>query len=85
MRELLTTVSRRTPAGGRRRAWASRAAPFLAAVLLMLSFVTFPTPPPDNDVDSSLSGVLNYAHIHGIQFGPDLVFTYGPLGFLMFF
>ena len=85
MRELLTTVSRRTPAGGRRRAWASRAAPFLAAVLLMLSFVTFPTPPPDNDVDSSLSGVLNYAHNQGIQFGPDLVFTYGPLGFLMFF
>ena len=78
-------LSRWTSAGGGQWVWASRAAPFLAAVLLMLSFVTFPTPPPDNDVDSSLSGVLNYAHIHGIQFGPDLVFTYGPLGFLMFF
>jgi len=51
----------------------------------MLSFVTFPPPPPDNDVDSSLSGVLNYAHGQGIQFGPDLMLTYGPLGFLMFF
>ena len=59
--------------------------PFLAAVLLMLGFVTFPAPPPDNSVDSSLSGVLSYAHQQGIQFGPDLVFTYGPLGFLMFF
>jgi hypothetical protein len=51
----------------------------------MLSFVTFPTPPPDNDVDSSLSAVLNYAHTQGLQFGPDLALTYGPLGFLMFF
>ena len=51
----------------------------------MLSFVTFPPPPPDNDVDSSLSGVLNYAHAQGLQFGPDLALTYGPLGFLMFF
>jgi len=78
-------VSRCAPAGGERRAWARKAAPFLAAVLLMLSFVTFPPPPPDNDVDSSLSGVLNYAHDQGLQFGPDLVLTYGPLGFLMFF
>jgi lysophospholipase L1-like esterase len=59
--------------------------PFLAAVLLMLDFVTFPAAPPDNSVDSSLSAVLSYAHQRGIQFGPDLVFTYGPLGFLMFF
>jgi hypothetical protein len=64
---------------------ASRAAPFLAAVLLMVCFLTFPDAPPDNDVDSSLSGVLSYAHAQGIQFGPDLVITYGPLGFLMFF
>ena len=51
----------------------------------MLGFVTFPAPPPDNSVDSSLSGVLSYAHQQGVQFGPELVFTYGPLGFLMFF
>ena len=31
-----------------------------------------------------MSGVLNYAHAHGIQFGPEFVFTYGPLGYLMF-
>ena len=74
-----------TPPGGGGRIWARRAGPFLAAVLLMLGFVTFPAPPPDNSVDSSLSGVLSYAHQQGVQFGPELVFTYGPLGFLMFF
>jgi lysophospholipase L1-like esterase len=57
----------------------------LTALGLTLSFVTFPSAPPDNSVDSSLSGVLSYAHQRGIQFGPELVFTYGPLGFLMFF
>ena len=82
---LFRWLSRRAPAGDERQAWARRAIPFLAAVVLMLSFVTFPTPPPDNDVDSSLSGVLNYAHGQSLQFGPDLAPTYGPLGFLMFF
>jgi len=77
--------SQYTPLTTDSQGWAKRALPFLAAVLLMLSFVTFPPAPPDNDVDSSLSGVLNYAHQQGIQFGPELVFTYGPLGYLMFF
>ncbi len=81
----LRWCSRCMPSGGEWPGWATRAAPFLAAVLLMLSFVTFPPAPPDNSVDSSLSGVLSYAHQQGIQFGPEFVFTYGPLGFLMFF
>ncbi len=33
-------------------------------------------------MDSSWSAVLDYAHQHGLQFGRDIVFTYGPLGFL---
>jgi len=65
--------------------WAGKVTPILAAVLLMLSFLTFPSAPPDNSVDSSLGRVLSYAHQHDLQFGPELVFTYGPLGFLMFF
>ena len=74
-----------TPAGGDRPGWARKAAPFLAAVLLAVSFLSFYPAPPDNDVDSSLSGVLSYAHQHAIQFGPEFVFTYGPLGYLMLF
>jgi hypothetical protein len=62
-----------------------RTAPFLTAVLLALSFLTFYPAPPDSDVDSSLSDTLSYAHQQGIQFGTDFVFTYGPLGYLMFF
>jgi hypothetical protein len=68
-----------------KRSWGRKAFPFLTAALLTLSFVTFPPAPPDNGLDSSLSGVLNYVHQQGIQFGPDFAFTYGPLGFLMFF
>jgi len=33
-------------------------------------FRHLPSSAADNDVDSSLSGVLNYAHGQGIQFGP---------------
>ncbi len=62
-----------------------RLAPFLAAALLALAFLTFPDAPPDNDVDSSLGEVLSYAHLHNLQFGSDLVLTYGPLGHVMFF
>ncbi len=61
--------------------------PLIAAVLIMLTFVTFPPGPKDigMDGDVSLAAVLNYAHAQGIQFGPELVFTYGPLGFLIMF
>jgi len=31
-------------------------------------------------LDSSWGSVLRYAHDHGLHFGSDLVFTYGPLG-----
>jgi hypothetical protein len=65
----------------------SVALPLLAAVLVMLTFVTIPPAPVDLnvDADTSLSGVLNYAQQHGLQFGPELVSTYGPLGYLIFF
>jgi hypothetical protein len=61
--------------------------PLMAAVLVMLTFVTISRPPSDLnvDTDTSLSAVLNYAHQHDLQFGTDLVCTYGPLGYLMFF
>ncbi len=34
------------------------------------------------DGESHWSAVLVYAHQHGLAFGHDIVFTYGPLGFL---
>ena len=59
--------------------------PLLAAVFIMLTFLTIPRAPVGVDADTSLSEVLSYAHQQGLQFGTDLVFTYGPLGYLTFF
>ncbi len=61
--------------------------PFLAAVLVMLIVLNIPRAPTqlDVDADTSLSEVLSYAHQQGLQFGTDIVYTYGPLGYLVFF
>ena len=58
----------------------------LATVLVMLSYLTLPGGPTDLDMDAdaSLSEVLGYAYQHGLQFGTDVVFTYGPLGYVNF-
>ena len=37
------------------------------------------------DGDVSLGAVLDYAQQQNLQFGPELLYTYGPLGFLIFF
>jgi hypothetical protein len=60
------------------------ALPFIAATLLMLVFVTLSSAPEDNTADASLFGILNHARQENTQFGTDLVYTYGPLGYLLF-
>jgi len=62
----------------------SIAAPLLTALLLVFTFLTFPITPTDNYADTSLSAVLQYAQQHHTQFGTELIYTYGPLGFLIF-
>ena len=39
--------------------------------------------PAQGDLDSAWMMVLVYAQQHGLQFGPDIAFTFGPLGFLL--
>ena len=73
--------SKRAPTGGPQP---GLLAPLLVAVLLTLTFVTIPPAPLHLDEDPSLSGLLNYVHQHGLQFGTDMVSTYGPLGYLIF-
>ena len=51
-------------------------------LLLWLSIVAFPRF-PSNELDPSWSMVLSYAVNQNLQFGKDIIFTYGPLGFLM--
>ena len=56
--------------------------PFLLAVPVMLSFLTIPRQPYHLDDSLAEKAVLNYAHEHRLQFGTDVVFSYGPLGVL---
>ena len=55
----------------------------LLSFVITLTFVTIPRYPCLIDDALSEKAVLSYAHQHGLQFGKDIVFTYGPLGFLV--
>lgn len=48
---------------------------------LALVLVRFPGP-PRHDLDASWNMALIYFHEHGFRFGPEVIFTAGPLGFL---
>lgn len=54
----------------------------IAGVLLFTAQMQFGSAPADASVDASWQAVLNWGILHGAQWGKDLVFTYGPLGFL---
>ena len=57
-------------------------ASLLLWVLIALAAFTFPRP-PTLELDASWRMTMGYAFAHGLQMGTDLVFTYGPLGFVM--
>lgn len=57
----------------------------VTAFVLALTFLTVPRIPLTNGMESSWSAVLDYAHQKGLQFGTDVIYTYGPLGFLSIF
>lgn len=50
----------------------------VAAFILWLSFLDFPSVPLNANLDPSWQGVLAYATEQPLQFGKDIVFTYGP-------
>lgn len=71
-----------TPAAGRE--WAYRAVtstPFLGAAVAVLTWPISSIVPSTGPDPSWMAG-LYMAHGEGLQFGRDIVFTYGPLGFL---
>ena len=70
--------------GEGRTAPRSLAQPLIAALLLSLICLPLPYISLENDADSSLILLLDYARQHNLQFGVDFVNTYGPLGFLIF-
>jgi len=68
---------------GRAKAWAAGSAgPLLLALVISLTFLTIPRQPYIINDSFSEKAVMSYAHEQGLQFGSDMVFTYGPLGFL---
>lgn len=46
------------------------------------SFILSGVSAPRPDLDESYQVVLEYARTHNFQFGKDIIFTFGPLGFL---
>lgn len=57
-------------------------AALIAAFVLMFFFLCIPREVVTADLDASWGAVLDYAHGKRLQFGTDIVFTYGPLGYL---
>ena len=51
-------------------------------IALWLSLIHLPSPPSDG-LDPSWRMAIGYAAEHDWQFGRDIVFTYGPLGYLL--
>ena len=68
-----------TPAPSCAADWVARATFFLLMALVM---ITLPLAPA-NELDASWRMALGKFFHDGLQFGRDVVFTYGPLGFLM--
>jgi hypothetical protein len=66
------------------RFWTSafKSRPLIVAVFVTLLTAQIPRHVTGTDSDASFSSVLNYAHQKNWQFGSDIVYTYGPLGFL---
>ncbi len=82
MGELVVERSRcaRPHADRERRDWQSRA--LVAGLVLVLWITRFsPTEAPATpELDPSWAQALGWALVHRLQFGVDVVFTYGPLG-----
>ena len=54
----------------------------LAISLLALSMIQLPQPPADISLDESWTAALDYFGVRHFQFGTQVAYTYGPLGFL---
>ncbi len=65
--------------GARRIRWGL---PLLIAALCLLTF-RFPQGVLKATIDDSWNAVLAFANVNHLRFGDDVVFTYGPLGYLV--
>ena len=80
-------TARRPPRSARSRAWAqareiASSTWFLGAVVFAATWGGGLVSPVEPSIDHSQWAGLNMAAVHGLDFGSDVVATYGPLGFL---
>jgi hypothetical protein len=73
----MTHPSRFAPVGGG-WLWPALTTLFVGLVIAPISYT-----PLGDGLDSSWAAVLDYAHRERLQYGKDVIFTYGPLGFLI--
>jgi hypothetical protein len=52
-------------------------------ILTLSVFVPWTVRLPPDDLDLSWMLVLEWAHVHAVQFGPQIVYTFGPWGFTL--
>ena len=55
---------------------------WLTVIVLTMLILHIPRRVMTTNLEPSWGGVLEYAHGKNLQFGTDIVFTYGPLGYL---
>lgn len=55
---------------------------WILGLCLWLCFVKLPVAAPRDSIPQSWEAVLSFATAHHLQWGRDIVYTYGPLGFL---
>jgi hypothetical protein len=61
--------------------WAAVVAALFFLTLFLLAPWDFKLPAPgDDDLDCSWAAVMQWAHVHNVDFGRQLVFTHGPWG-----
>lgn len=58
------------------------AAAMLAGLLFLIASVRFGGSVAGDELDPSWTMVLRWASLHGLRWGSDIAFTYGPLGYL---
>jgi hypothetical protein len=63
------------------KGWLRVAEGIILTLSLGLSLMGYPGP-PDSGLDGSWQEMLVHAHAVGLQFGRDIIFTWGPWGFL---
>jgi len=77
-------ANRRIVIDGKNWLIASRPTLAFLAILFVCLLLLMPWTPwmPARGLDPSWNSVLDYAFNSRLQFGPDVIFTYGPLGFV---